>query len=95
MFTAQEKIILRHRNGFRNGQPVYVEKEAAATVIEAETRKKNGITADGSTFIIAPPAEAAAGDIIRRRNTEYHIEKIQLCRDIDGVIRGIKCTALK
>ena len=95
MFTPRENITLRHRRSFANGQPVYEDETAAAAVIEEETRKKNGITADGTVFIIAPPAEAAIGDIICWQGAEYHIENLRRCRSIDGRLCGTRCTALK
>lgn len=95
MFEPTEEITLYHRTASVNGAPVYEESTARASVIEAAGAGEGGVTAAGSVFIIAPPADAAIGDAIGWGGNRYRIGTVCHCRDLSGRICGIRCTAIK
>ncbi|MDR0931805.1 MAG: hypothetical protein LBM70_02160 [Victivallales bacterium] len=92
-FNCSEIVVLRLlQTGLKDGQVQYREQTASAVVIESS----GFATAVGGSaeleFLISGSGEIPPGSQLIWRGTLYDIGSVRRCRDLDGNVRGTRCS---
>ena len=98
MIEFDSTMVWRRRTAVAGSAPGYTDSEISLRVIGERRRRAAEPGAESREeveIVCAPPAEPQPGDLLRRASTEYRVVESIPRLDLDGVLRGCTCRAVR